>query len=342
MTQYQDIYIRDFVGDTGQIPSTTRLNVNLSPDIIPVGQSIDPGYQTIYANNYDGPYNYYSDLIKDAYNYIVVRGYNAAPQATSGTINLYWAKASILLLPSQWIANSIPNVNGTTSATIAMSGSGQVAVASDAFYFAPSGLTDGDHYCLIAQTVTTQDPDPIPQTLTEFASWVANNPGIGWRNCALRSASVPSFSTFVALETPPGAAADITLAITCTNIPDGVQCGLVGSQPSPAIDFSFTVGPDNQTSSSGATPKINQAGPSPYFGVPGGFLEKLQLTVNANGQTITPGSSVAFQCFLNVGATSELARYGRPASELRIEVPREKQATAGVMVLLGEFAVLFD
>lgn len=338
MTQYQDIYLRDFVGDTGQIPSTTRLYVNMSPDIIPAGQQPVIDYQTTFVNNYNGPYNYYSSLVVNAANYIYVRGYNAAPQGTSGTVNLYWAKASILLLPSQWIANVIPNANGTNSATLAMTDTGQVAVADGAFYFTPTALAAGDHYCLIAQVVTDADPDPIPTSLEDMAAWVADSPGIGWRNMALVSATVPNYSTFVALETPVGSSTDLTLAITCTDIPDGTVCTLVGSQPDPSINYSFTVGPTNQTS---ITPKINQGG-VPVFGVPGGLLEQLQITATAPAGTSFPfGASIAFQSYLLVESDQRVARYGRPPSDLGIRIPPGKLATTGSMVLLGEFTFQF-
>jgi len=338
VTQYQDIYLRDFVGDTGQIPSTTRLYVNMSPDIIPAGQTPTPNYQSTYTANYNGPYNYYQSLTANAYNYIYVRGFNAAPQATSGTVNLYWAKASILLLPSQWISNVIPNTNGTNSATISMSATNQVAVADGPFYFLAEPLSDGDHYCLVAQVVTQADPDPIPTTLTAFAEWVATNPGIGWRNMSLISASVPSYSTFVALETLPGSATDLSLTITCTNIPDGTVISLVGALATPSINYSFTVGPSNANPNE---PGVNQGG-LVVFGVPGSFAEQLQLSATLPANTSFPaGAQITFGSYLLAETTDRLAKYGRPPSDFGIKLPRGKLQTTGTMVLLGEYDFLF-
>src|SRR5688500_7023321 len=108
-TQYADIYMRDFTGDTGSIPSTTRDSVGTSPDIIPAGTTATPNYQTFFAGNYSGPFNYYQNLQQNLYNYIYVRGYNLFAGAQSGKIYLYYAPSSLLLTPSIWANNLIPN-----------------------------------------------------------------------------------------------------------------------------------------------------------------------------------------------------------------------------------------
>ena len=70
MPNYNDIFIRDFVEDTGQVPSTSSLSVSSSQDIIPSGTVPLPNYQSALAAND------YQNVQKNLFNYICVRGYN--------------------------------------------------------------------------------------------------------------------------------------------------------------------------------------------------------------------------------------------------------------------------
>jgi hypothetical protein len=337
-TQYQDIFMRDFVGDTGQIPSTMRDSVYQSPDIIPFGPSPDPNYATDFANNYNGPFNYYQNISSTAYNYIYVRGYNLFPGAQTGTINLYYARASMLLLPSQWINNIIPNTNGTTAANLSASATNQVVVGQGAFYWQPPGIVANDHYCLIAQVVTSQDPDTIPESLEDFATFVAYNPGIAWRNIALVSTSAPNYSAFVLISNPDPQAEMMTLAVTCTNIPDGTSVSIIGSEPTPSINYSATVGPQNQT---GTNPKINQFG-TLVAGVPGNFQESIQLSATApSGSSFPVGSTIEFQYYLNRSSQHTLARIGVDPRRFQLDPERLGVQGPGVMIPLGGYAFQF-
>lgn len=337
-TQYQDIFMRDFVGDTGQIPSTTRDSVYQSPDIIPFGPSPDPSYATDFVNNYNGPFNYYQNISSTAYNYIYVRGFNLFPGAQTGTINLYYARASMLLLPSQWINNQISNINGTTAVNLSVSATGQAVVGQGAFYWQPPGIVANDHYCLVAQVVTSQDPDTIPESLEDFAAFVASNPGIAWRNVALVSTSAPSYSSFVLIANPDPQVEMMTLAVTCTNIPDGTSVSIVGSEPTPSINYTSTVGPANQM---GTNPKLNQFG-TLVAGVPGNFQESIQISATAPTGTAFPvGSVIEFQYYLNRSSDHRLARLGADPRRFHLDPEELGVSGAGVMIPLGGYAFQF-
>lgn len=342
MAQFADIYMRDYSGDSGQIPSDTRQSVSQSPDIIPNGANPNTNYQTDLVNNYNGPYGYYQNITDD-YNYIYVRGFNAFPGSQSGTINLYWSPASLLLYPPKWINNQIPNTNGTSSATLPLTAPGQVCVGQGAFYWRPPGIAAGDHYCLIAQVQTQQDPNPlpglipgaVPGDLQAFAAWVANNADIAWRNVSLVKQPTDDYTAFVELSNPSTTAAGLfSLAVTCTDIPDGTDIAITGSEPQPALNMSFTVGPQNLISQPGAEPKVNAYGVS--VSVPAGYAEAVRVT--ATGPATFPfGSSIKPALLLLVESDGPLAAFGMKALELNVEGAAED----AVMVPLGDYTFQF-
>lgn len=338
MSQYQDIFMRDFLGDTGQIPSTLSDVIYFSPDIIPYGPNPVPNYQSFFAGNYNGPLNYYSDINVGAYNYIYTRGFNLFPGPQTGKINLYWARASLLLMPSQWLPNLLPNSNNTTAANVSASQTNQVVVGVGPFYWQPQPITGNDHYCLIAQVVTNQDPDQIPTTIEDFALFVANNPGIAWRNVALVNNPGANYSAFVIIVNPDPTVNMFSLTVTCTNIPDGTGVALLGALSPPAINFQDTVGPANQI---GSNPKINTFG-WVVFGVPANFQESIQLSATAPTGTQFPlGSSVAFNYFVLVPQASPIAQFGINPKRFAMDSKSRAAAEAGAMVPLGGFTFQF-
>lgn len=336
MAQYQDIYMRDYVGDTGQVPSDTRMGVSQSPDIIPYGPNPDTNYQADFAANYNGPFGYIQNVNPAAYNYIYVRGFNAFPTAQTGSINLYWSPASLLLWPQGWIANRIANTNGTQSATIASTAPNTVCVGRGAFYWHPGSLSAGDHFCLISQVVTQQDPNVFPTTIADFAQWVANNANIAWRNVNLVSAPAPQYSAFVSMQNPVAEVNQFTLTVTCTAVPDGAVVSLVGSEPSPLINFNFTVGPTNQT---GTNPKVNQYGWT-VFNVPGLFQEALQLSTTS-AASLPGGASITYTYYWLVQRNHPLAHLGVEPAQFNMQGEAPGVADQGVMIPLGDYTFQF-
>lgn len=187
-TQYDGLLVRDNFDDSGGIPTTG--NTWASPDIIP--------YQAGSVTWADAAGQMGADIGKQfvdgGVNNIYVRARNLNVGTVTGTVALYYARASLFLTPVQWqqLADPAGNsdldfVNGTPSTSIAADG---VALCNPAFLL--TGLPDGDHYCLItvAQTVT-QPPQPpappvvIPQSFAsnaDFVLWVQTNPSVAWRN----------------------------------------------------------------------------------------------------------------------------------------------------------------
>lgn len=181
-TQYNDIYIRDNFGDTGTYPSSGC--PYQSPDIIPRQGNTFSHADAV--STFNGPDQGLS-IIDGGVNNIYVRAKNLNSVNGQGTVNLYYADASLFLLPSTWIpvnsaggSVSLQLVDSTGRPDIA---AGSIAISSPSFYF--SGFPDGRHFCFIAVVQTQSHPVIIPPSFlinSSFSSWVQNNPAIGWRN----------------------------------------------------------------------------------------------------------------------------------------------------------------
>jgi hypothetical protein len=186
-TMYNDLYVRDNFGDTGLYPSGG--NPCQSPDIIPV-QSGSLTWATANST-YAGP-DQGQGIINGGVNNIYVRAKNLNTVAGAGTASLYYADASLFLLPTTWTqinsaggAGALSLVDGTGNTNIAASG---IAISSPSFLL--TGLPPGPHYCLISVLQTATHPIQIPATFPSnaaFALWVQNNPAVGWRNISYQS-----------------------------------------------------------------------------------------------------------------------------------------------------------
>lgn len=185
--QYNDLYVRDNFSDTGTYPSTG--NPCQSPDIIPY-QNGTLSWATANST-YNGPDQGMS-IINGGVNNIYVRAKNLNTVAGSGTANLYYANASLFLLPNTWTqiysaggAGSLSFVDGSGNPSIAAGG---IALSNPSFLL--TGLPPGPHYCLIAVVQTAAHPVAIPASFPTngaFVQWVQNNPAVGWRNIFYQS-----------------------------------------------------------------------------------------------------------------------------------------------------------
>jgi hypothetical protein len=343
-TQYADIYMRDFSGDTGAIPSTTRVAVSESPDIIPAGPNPVSNYQTLFSNNFNGPYNYYQNVQQNLFNYIYVRGFNLFPGPQTGKVYLYYAPSSLLLRPSIWIGNQLQNSNGTANANLSASATNQVVVGDAPFYWQPATLPSSQgHYCLIAQVVTTKDPNPIPSgdNLGDFALWIANHPGIAWRNVTVvNGLPAPTYSGFQGIANPTISPGLFSITATCINIPDGTVITLMCpvSGPMPAINYTQTISRENQT---GDNPKTNVFGT--VSTLPASFTAQCQVTATVRtGAHLPFGSSITVGYYHNVARTSPYAHIGIEPGAFGLTHEQIGFVEGGVMLLLGDYTYVFD
>ena len=172
-----DVYIRDFVGDTGEPHAGA---VSASPDVIvlpnPVANpqgSFGAGSGTESSNNLGSTVEFGQD------NTIYVRVLNqgGAP-AANVQVTVFWSQVASLVTPDLWElvgATSIPNVP-----------IGDVLTVSPAITWDQANLPPVDtHACFVVLIGTAQDPAP---ERADFLNWdnfvrfIRENNNVTWRN----------------------------------------------------------------------------------------------------------------------------------------------------------------
>jgi hypothetical protein len=177
-----DVYIRDFVGDTGD-PHTG--SISSSPDIIlrrsPV---VDPQGDFGETNIANKDNTWLSqDAIPRTTHYVYVRVRNrSAVAATNVTATIYWSEPATLVTPDMW------NLIGQT-------GNANVP-PNDVLTVLPpitwSAIPSSGHYCFVALIGSPTDPSPLKPA--DFLNWpganawdlyqrfIRENNNVTWRN----------------------------------------------------------------------------------------------------------------------------------------------------------------
>jgi len=271
-TQYNDLYLRANLGDTGTVPATGSLST--SPDIIPFGTAPAANPEKFFADNFNQDVG--KELVARAPNYLYMRAKNLKNGAQTGKAHLYYSKAFLILYPHLWEKNALKTSSGESFVPLAASALGAIAVTKNPFTWAPEMIA-GDHYCLIGRLETGDHPNPIPRTgsISDWATYIANNRGMGWRNVTVVDAGSPSFSTPVDYEqgTETG---EMFVAIKAKGVPAGAEvafsCGTPG--PDPLINMGRFRSPDGKDFLVGVPTRIPQ-----------GFKSKITYSYWANGTT---------------------------------------------------------
>ena len=334
MAQYQDIYMRDDLDDTGQAPNTARAYW-VSPDIIPWGESIYQGdWKQFFTSNWSQDVG--KTILEGRTNYLYVRGYNKFAGPQSGTVQVYWAYSSLLLQTSQWIGNVIQTANNLPTTAVAAGATNQIVVGADAFQWSPPKPSGGAHLCLLALVGTAQHRPPVPQgdfpSSAAYANWLLDNPSAVQRNVTLvNNPPPPSWQQSQLFANLDAAAEEYLFQADVSSLPAGtvVSFSCSASGPTPPINTSKTV---------------PQGGPSPNWlstvsQLPAGFASSLVLTLQVpSGKTVPPqGVTVDFGRVTHARDPEDLRRWSRPATEL---YPGADLAGLEV-VILGSCAVRF-
>ncbi len=171
-----DLYIRDFVGDTGD-PHTG--SISASPDIILRPEKVQ-NPQTSFGEGSGTEDDYTLGCEAEAgqnnYIYVRVRNRGSLP-AENVKATVYWAPVATLLTPNLWTlvdSEIIPSVS-----------EGNVLTVSDEIIWKASGIPETGHYCFVG--IIGNDEDPAPD-LEDFSDWdkfehfirAYNN--VTWRN----------------------------------------------------------------------------------------------------------------------------------------------------------------
>jgi hypothetical protein len=188
-----EVYIRDAIGDMGEVPSA---RVHQSPDIIVTqNQSANPAndYGPTSATAEAIPRN--DEIVPGQVNYIYIRMRNrAAVPAIGVTATVYWSEASSLVAPVHW------HLIGTTQ-PVTVPGAPTLTVAGPIHWNPQVGsLPPSNHGCFVAILDHPLDPAPPllpandpsgagPTSWNDFLSYVGNNNNVAWRNFSVLAAN---------------------------------------------------------------------------------------------------------------------------------------------------------
>jgi serine protease len=171
-----DLYLRDFVGDTG---NPTSGIVSQSPDII-VKQAAVANPQTTYGAG-SGTENdpALSDDVDTGHdNFVYVRLLNRAGSAAANvSVDVYWSPPATLVTPNLWTL-----IGSITVPSVPV---GNVLTVSDGITWPSAAIPAPGHYCFIAVAGNAEDPKPGLASLTTFVQYVTfieNNNNVAWRN----------------------------------------------------------------------------------------------------------------------------------------------------------------
>jgi hypothetical protein len=170
-----DVYMRDYVGDTGGVPSAGV--ISLSPDII-VRPAEEANPRVTFGPSTANDLTLGSTVTSGQDNFVYVRVWNRSnAAATNVTATVFYASVATLLMPTAWQAVGsvvIPNVAG-----------GNVMTVSDGIRWPMANVPAAGHYCFIALVGNAQDPVPTAASFMSFDSYEAfirDNNNVTWKN----------------------------------------------------------------------------------------------------------------------------------------------------------------
>jgi len=171
-----DVYIRDFVGDTGD-PHTG--SISASPDIIlrptaAANPQADFGEGSGTENS--NTLGFEAEAGQDNFIYVRVRNRGGSP-ASNVEATVYWSPPSTLVTPDLWTlvdSVTIPNVPD-----------GDILTVSDAITWPSAEIPAEGHYCFVGLVGTTNEPPPNPAEFVDFDNFrrfIRDNNNVTWRN----------------------------------------------------------------------------------------------------------------------------------------------------------------
>jgi len=171
-----DVYLRDFVGDTGD-PHLGA--ISSSPDVILRQTAVaDPqgAFGAGSGTENDMTLGYEAEAGQDNFVYVRVlnRGGSAAANVTT---TVYWAPPSTLLTPDLWTllgSTTLPSVS-----------TGDLLTVSNGISWPSAAIPTPGHYCFVSILDAPRDPGPTPADFLDwdnFTTFIRNNNNVTWRN----------------------------------------------------------------------------------------------------------------------------------------------------------------
>ncbi len=171
-----DLYIRDFVGDTG-LPHTGA--ISSSPDIIVRPAAVaDPQAAFGEGSGTENSNTLGSSVVAATDHFVYVRMRNqGGSAATNVNATIFWSPPASLVTPDLWT-----EVGTTTLATVP---NGNQLTVSDAITWPAASVPAPGHYCFVGLIGNALDPAPSPADFgdwTNFQRFIRDNNNVTWRN----------------------------------------------------------------------------------------------------------------------------------------------------------------
>ncbi|MDQ1918932.1 S8 family serine peptidase [Massilia pseudoviolaceinigra] len=171
-----DIYIRDFVGDTGDPHGGA---ISASPDVfIRASASADPQAEFGSSSTLADSLDLGSTANPSHDNFIYVRVKNrGGAAATAVTATVFWSPVATLVTPDLWTlvgSTTLPSVPATDLLTV-----------SPAIVWPAAAIPAPNHYCFVALIGSAGDPAPAPADFLvwdNFTTFIRANNNVTWRN----------------------------------------------------------------------------------------------------------------------------------------------------------------
>ncbi len=171
-----DLYIRDFVGDTGE-PHTGAISA--SPDIILRPTAVaDPqlAFGAGSGTENDATLGYTAEAGQD--NFIYVRMLNqGGSAATDVTATVYWSQVATLVTPDMW---TLVGTTGLASVPV-----GEQLTVAPAITWNAASIPGPGHYCFVGLIGNAAAPAPGPADFLDwdnFTRFIRENNNVTWRN----------------------------------------------------------------------------------------------------------------------------------------------------------------
>ena len=173
-----DLYLRDFVGDTGVIPGTGAISA--SPDIIVrTAREGDPNRSFGELSGTENSDSLGSEVKAGQDNFIYVRMRNRSntDSASNATVTVYWSEPSTLVTPDLW-----HHIGETSPVDVP---AGDTLVVAGPITWRAADIPATGHYCFIGMINQARDLAPPVPPATDwdgFTAFIRNYNNVTWRN----------------------------------------------------------------------------------------------------------------------------------------------------------------
>lgn len=171
-----DIYVRDFVGDTGDPhggPISASPDIILRPDAVPDPQA---AFGEGSGTENSATLGFEAQAGQDNFVYVRVRNRGGA-DAANVQARVFWSEVASLVTPDLW--------NDVGTAMIPAVPMGDQLVCSDAITWPAAEIPATGHYCFVGLIGAGGDPMPGAAEFLDFdnfRTFIRNNNNVTWRN----------------------------------------------------------------------------------------------------------------------------------------------------------------